>query len=212
MADSAELVATLRRCAERAQISPLTLGEVIDSLPESVYGLVCIILVLPFLQPFSLGPLAVVGGLTFAALGWQLYRGHPVPVLPERARQAVVSQQTWVRLINVCVKIVSWCRKFTRPRLQHWVNGRQGQRIEGLLLGGAGLLMAVPFFGLPFNNFLPGMAIFFTCVAELEDDGLMIVIAAGWLAVTVIYFTAVLVVLWLLGEQAIGFLGWKFPD
>jgi hypothetical protein len=71
----------------------------------------------------------------------------------------------------------------------------------------AGLLMAVPFFGLPFNNALPGLAILFVCVAELEQDGLMLFVALFWLAVTVIYFSIVLTVAAVLGDQAWTYLG-----
>jgi len=34
------------------------------------------ILVLPFLQPVPLGPLTVIGGITFAVLGFQIWCGH----------------------------------------------------------------------------------------------------------------------------------------
>jgi len=77
-----ELLETLRQFADRAASQPLTLGEVADGLGGSSFSLLCIILSLPFLTPISLGPLATVGGLTLAAIAWQLVRGHAAPVLP----------------------------------------------------------------------------------------------------------------------------------
>ncbi len=206
MADYAGLVATLERCAERARQAPLALGEVLDSIEEAAYAFICIILTLPFMQPISLGPLSTVGGLTFAALGWQLLRGHATPVLPEKVRRITMNQKTWAVLIGICLKILGWCRRITKPRYQGWVSGAKGRQVGGLTVITGGLLMAIPFFGIPFNNQLPAFAILFVCIGELEQDGMMVFIAFGWLVVTVIYFAFIFLAIAFLGEQAIGFL------
>jgi hypothetical protein len=208
MADYDTLVRTLDRCAERARQEPLTLGAVLDSIEEAAYAFICIILALPFLQPLTLGPLSVIGGLTFALLGWQLFRGHPTPVLPQKVRATVIGEKTWEVIIKICLTVLGWCRRFTRPRYGAWVSGRQGQRIGGLTIAAGGLLMAIPAFGMPFNNLLPALGIFFACVAELEQDGLMIFVAFFWLVVTVLYFVVVILALWFLGDQALAYLNW----
>lgn len=208
MADYDTLVRTLVRCAERARQEPLTLGAVLDSIEEAAYAFICIILALPFLQPLTLGPLSVIGGLTFALLGWQLFRGHPTPVLPQKVRATVMGAKTWEVIIKICLKVLGWCRRFTRPRYSAWVSGRQGQRIGGLTIAIGGLLMAIPAFGMPFNNLLPALGIFFACVAELEQDGLMIFVAFFWLVATVLYFVVVVLALWFLGDQALAYLHW----
>ena len=203
---AARLVATLRECESRAAQGALSLGEVLDSIREAGYAFICIVLVLPFLQPFSLGPLAVAGGLTFAALGWQYLRGHPAPVLPERLRRTVMTAKTWRLMLETCVKLVGWCSRFSRPRRAELVSGETGRRNVGLIMIAGGLLMAIPMFGLPLNNLLPALSIFFICVGQLEQDGLMVWVAIGWLLVTLLYFAAVLAAAWLLGTQAIAFL------
>ena len=80
--------------------------------------------------------------------------------------------------------------------------------MAGTILLSAGLLMAIHFGILPFNNMLPGLAILFYGIAELEDDGLMIFVAWFWLIVTVIYFTAFFVALWYFGNEAIKHFHW----
>jgi hypothetical protein len=67
-------------------------------------------------------------------------------------------------------------------------------------------LMAIPFFGLPFNNLLPALAILFICIGELEQDGLMVFIALGWLVATIVYLVFIFAALWILGEQALQYL------
>ena len=203
-ADSTQLVATLRECSARAAGDRLTLGEVLDSVQEASYAFICMVLCLPFLQPLTLGPLAVAGGVTFALLGWQCLSGHHAPMLPAKVRNIVMKQHTWEILIHTCIKMLDWCGKITAPRHFIWVDGVRGRRVLGSILVAGGLMMAVPFFGLPFNNALPALAIFFVCLAQLERDGLMVLIAIGWLVATLIYFAVVLTVIFVFGREALG--------
>lgn len=206
MSDYQTLVATLHRFADQAKHGPLKLGTALDTLDEAAYAFIAIILTLPFLQPIPLGPVTVAAGLGFAALGWQLLRGHESPVLPKRLREAELSEKAWRTIVNVCLKILGFCRKFTRPRMQQLVSGRQGQQVGGAVLLAGGLLMAVPFpIPLPGNNALPALAILFQAVGELEQDGVMVFVALFWLVATVLYFAAYFLVLWFFGREALAF-------
>lgn len=205
MCDYDALVGTLHRFAEQSRERPLTLGEALDSLDEAAYAFIAIILALPFLQPVPLGPLTVIGGLAFATLGWQLLRGHESPMLPQKIRSVEFSEKTWRVLVAVCLKILGFCRKFTKPRQTSLVSGRRGQKIGGFVLLAGGALMAIPFGVLPFNNVLPALAILFYGIGELEEDGWMVYIAFFWLAVTVIYFIAFFAALWFFGREALAF-------
>lgn len=209
MCDYDILVKTLRRFAEKSKQGPLTLGEALDTLDEAAYGFIAIILVLPFLQPVPLGPLTVIGGVTFATLGWQLLRGHESPLLPQKIRAVALSENSWSLLVRVCLKILGFCRKFSKPRYGYLVSGRQGQKIGGFILLAGGALMAIPFGVLPFNNMLPGLAILFYGIGELENDGLMVFIAFFWLIVTVVYFSAFFIALWFFGQEAFAFFNGK---
>ena len=213
--DYPALLATLQRFAEEAKTRPLTIGEAIDSIDEAAYAFIAIILALPFMQPIPLGPLTVLAGLAFATLGWQLLHGHESPVLPQKLRDVGMGENTWRILSKVCIKILGFCRKFTKPRMTHLVSGRKGQQLGGFILLTAGLLMAIPFGVLPFNNTLPALAILFYGFAELEDDGLMVIVSLFWLVVTVLYFAVFFFALWYLGNGAMDFfshpLGAKLP-
>lgn len=200
------LAETLQRFADAAKHRPLTIGEAIDTLDETAYAFIAIILILPFMQPVPLGPITVIGGLTLAALGWQLLTGHDTPVLPQKVRNAALNEKTWLVMVSVSLKVIKFCRLFTRPRLQHLVNGTLGRRISGIILLAGGLLMAIPFpIPLPLNNALPGLAIIFYCIGELEDDGLLVFVSFFLLIVTVIYFSTFFIALWLFGNEAINY-------
>lgn len=197
------LVATLKQFAEQSKTQPLTLGEALDSLDQAAYSFIAMILVLPFLQPVPLGPLTVIGGITFAVLGFQLWCGHDAPVLPQKIRAVALNEKSWQILVSICLKVVGFCRKFTRPRLTTLVVGRKGEKIGAFVLIAAGLLMAIPFGVLPFNNLIPGLAILFYCFGQLEEDGVMVIMAFVWLAITVLYFGYFFYLLWYFGSAAL---------
>lgn len=205
MCDYATLVKTLHGFAEQSRQRPLRLGEALDTLDEAAYAFIAIILVLPFLQPVPLGPITVLGGIAFATLGWQLLHGHESPVLPHKLREIELSEKTWGILVKVCLNILGFCRKFTRKRQTRLVSGRLGQKIGGFVLLAGGGLMAIPFGVLPLNNILPGLAILFYCIGELEEDGWMVFIAFFWLVVTVVYFGGFFFLLWMFGQEALAF-------
>jgi hypothetical protein len=208
MFDYHSLVDILNRFAEQSKTKPLSLGEALDSLDEAGYAFIALILVLPFLQPLPMGPVTVIGGVAFATLGWQLFNGNESPVLPAKVRNVEFSERTWRVLVNVCLKVLGFCHKITKPRYEHIVNGVKGQKIGGCILIAAGALMAIPFGVLPLNNLLPGLAVLFYCIGELESDGLMFFIAIFWLVVTVIYFVAFFAALWFFGKEALDFFKW----
>ena len=203
MCNYEKLVQTLQQFAEQSKLKPLTIGEALDSVNEAGYAFIAIILVLPFLQPFPLGPVTVLGGATFLTLGWQLYKGFESPVLPAKIRSVEFSAATWQKLIAVCLKIISWSQKISKPRNASLVTGERGQKIGGLILIAGGALMIIPFGVLPLNNLLPGLAILFYCIGELQEDGLMFYIAFFWLIITVIYFCAFFFVLFYFGKEAL---------
>lgn len=204
MCDYQGLVDRLHGFADAARNRSLTLGEVIDSLDGSAYAFISVILILPFFQPLPLGPFSTVGGLTFALLGTQLLRGHLAPVLPERIRAIALSEKTWRNLIGVTLKVMGFCRRLTRPRMQRYVTGSTGRQVCGCIMLVAGLLIAVPFpIPLPFNNALPGLAILFYCIGELEEDGMMVFVSLFWILATLAYFSAYFIGIWLFGTQAL---------
>lgn len=180
----------------------LTIGQALDELELSGFDFICILLAVPFLQPISLGPLSTLGGMTFAALGWQMARRQPHPWLPEKIRSIELPAGSWSVLIGTCRKLLLGGHIICRPRLSSWVQGPRAEQFRGILIAVAGLLMAVPFFGVPFNNSLPALVILFACLADLEDDGAMILVSLFWMVVTVLYFAFLFWIIVFVGEAA----------
>ena len=181
----------------------LSFGEAFRSLDQSSYPILVVLLCVPFIQPISLGPLATVGGLSLAALGWQFSRGRETPWLPSRLERMAVSHATWGKLLKLSNTILAFCRRFTRPRLEWLISEQRGQFVIGSLICLAGLLMAIPFVGVPLNNTFPALMALCAALAPMEKDGLMVALSLFWLAVTLAYFTLIIGGVWLLGTTAV---------
>lgn len=208
--ECSDLDAALEACLEHAAAEGILLGEMLERLGRSSFCFAALLLAVPFIQPFSLGPLTMIGGLTFMALGWQMGRGNPRPQLPSAAARLRIHGKGWMAVLRFCKRLLGFCRRFTRPRAAAWVTGPWGDRFVGWLILVGGALLAVPVANLPFNNTLPALMVVFACVGWLERDGLMAIISLAWGVATLLYFTAVAVVLLFFGAQVWEWVG-KLP-
>lgn len=200
----------LDECLSHASGQGILLGDMLARLGRSSFCFAALLLAVPFVQPFSLGPLTMIGGLTFMAVGWQMGTGRSRPALPTRAAALRIHGKGWVTVLAFCKRILSFCRRFTRPRLSNWVAGEQGERFVGWLIFVGGALLAVPLATIPFNNTLPALMIVFACVGWLERDGLMVVVSLAWGAATLLYFAAIAIALIFFGTQVWAWIG-KLP-
>jgi hypothetical protein len=181
----------------------MTFGEGFAALKTASYPLLIILLCAPFIQPISLGPLATIGGLSIAAIGWQFARGRETPWLPKKLDQLEVPVKSWERLLKFSNSILGFFRLFTRTRLRSLTAGARGRALVGYTICLAGLLLAVPFVGIPFNNTFPAIMALCAAIAMIEDDGLMVVASFVWLLITLAYFALVIWAIVYLGTEAV---------
>jgi hypothetical protein len=205
-----ELVATLNRFATLAAAEPLAFGIATDKLGSNAYTFTATLAVLPFLQPIPLGVFSLIGSAAFIALGLQLFKGEQQLALPQKIRDVTLSQGMRQRLVNTCLKIICFCRRFTKPRLGFLVSDKLGQQVGGFIFLSVGVLVAIPLGGVvPFKNLFPSLAILFYCTGEIEQDGLMAVFAVICLVLTVIFYSLLIYVVWKFGVAAISHFFWK---
>lgn len=195
------LIEHLSDCVERARVAPLTFGSVFDSLGRDGIAMALLVLSLPFLQPISLGPLAIGGGLVLAGVGWQMARGRTELWLPAKIRDQQLNAANWERLLGALRWLATRVQRITRTRLTHWTDGARGHCIAGWFAVAGGALLAIPMGGMPFNNMLPGLVVAFAAIAVIERDGLMYLFAVFWTIATVVYFSAIVYLLIFFGSE-----------
>jgi hypothetical protein len=206
--DSIDLA--LDSCLAHASADGILLREMLDRLGRSSFCFAALLLAVPFVQPFSLGPFTMMAAVATMIIGWQMGTGKEKPVLPQAAARLLIHGKGWVRVLQLCKRLLSFCRRFTRVRRSSWVSGAKGERFVGWLIFVGGALIAVPMANLPFNDTLPAFMVIFACIGWLEKDGLMVIVSIAWGIATLLYFTAVLVALWLFGSQVSTWIG-KIP-
>jgi len=204
MKDYQNLIPILKKIARLSKNESVPIEKALSELDHFGFSLIALILVLPFMQPFPVGPLSVIGGLTIAALGLQLLRRKVFPTLPKKLLIITPSNKSWIWITNVCIFIIYWSKKITRHRLNWFVSDKIGLKFEGGIFILGGLLMAIPFaMLLPLNNFFPGLAILFVTIAQFEKDGFFVLVAIFWLVFTIIYFGLFMYGIYYLGAEGI---------
>ena len=206
------LAKILESIAKKAITKPVSIREVLARLDHFGFSIIALILVLPFMQPFPVGPISVLGGVTFAILGVQLLKRNSSPTLPEKILNTSLGVKSLLRIIKICKLIIRCSKKITKPRLKKFVSGNLGVKFEGIILVLGGILMAIPFGVLPLNNFFPGLAILFASLAQFEKDGLFILIAIFWLFFSVFYFSIFIILLYYIGSESIQYLPYWFSN
>ena len=131
MKDYKNLIPILKKIVQLSKKQPMPIEKALAELDHFGFSLIALILVLPFMQPFPVGPLSVIGGLTIAALGLQLLKKKAFPTLPKRLLVITPSSKSWVWITNVCIFIIYWSKKITKNRLNWFVSDGIGLRFEG---------------------------------------------------------------------------------
>jgi hypothetical protein len=188
-------------CLAHATANGILLGEMLDRLGRSSFCFAALLLAVPFVQPFSLGPFTMMSAIAQMIIGWQMGTGTEKPALPRASARLMIHGKGWVGVLRFCKRLLAFCRKFTRVRKSSWVSGSKGERLVGWLIFAGGALIAVPAANLPFNNTLPALMVVFACIGWLERDGLMIIASLAWGAATLLYFAAVLAALYFFGAR-----------
>ena len=205
--DSDSLDLALDKCLAHASAGGILLREMLDRLGRSSFCFAALLLAVPFVQPFSLGPFTMMAAIAIMIIGWQMGTGKAKPVLPDASARLMIHGKGWVGVLHFCKRLLAFCRRFTRVRMSSWVSGSKGERFIGWLIFTGGALIAVPAANLPFNDMLPALMVVFACIGWLERDGLMVVVSLAWGAITVLYFAALIVALYFFGSQVWGWIG-----
>jgi hypothetical protein len=157
-------------------LTKITVGQVVESMGEDALTILCIISILPFLQPIPIPGLSSVLGLAALLQGIGLLVSGQ-PVLTKRLRRIEITQERFQLIYKTAKKITSITSKIST--LKHPViNTRPVQILGGfcIVLSAAFLSLPLP---IPFSNAIPAYSIFFICVALLEDDIALMVLGVG---------------------------------
>ena len=167
----------------------ITLRDLLSMMGESGLLLLCAFLSLPFLFPVSIPGVSTAFGAGIVLISAAITLNR-LPWLPAKVADRRLESG---KLRPVLERGVTFLRKFDRffkPRMTGFTSGAVMNRINGLVLMGAGVLLMAPLGLIPFSNTLPGVAILLLAAGISQRDGLVVVAGYVMVVLTIVYFAA----------------------
>ena len=110
---------------------------------------------------------------------FQFFAGRPVPSLPAFVGRRGLQRGKLQIFLGRAERYIRWLENAVHVRHEWWVNGLARRAL--LLAWSVDIVvLALP---IPFDNLIPAWAIFFFCLALIEDDGVMAML--GWILTVV---------------------------
>ncbi len=181
----------------------VTLRDLLAMMGESGLLLLCALLSLPFLFPVSIPGVSTVFGAGIVLISAAITFNR-LPWLPGKLADRRLESG---RLKPVLERGVTMLRRFDRffkPRLTGLASGAVVNRINGLVLMGAGLLLMAPLGLIPFSNTLPGIAILLLAAGISQRDGLVVLAGYVMVVLTIVYFAGLALLAYGAGNSFLG--------
>ena len=155
------------------------------------------LLAMPLLFPVALPGMASAVGTLCMLVAFGLFRGQSV-LLPKWLANRELSARVKAMLASMVHRAVAILARMGRPRMLPLSN-KPARMVNALMLGIAGLAMAVPVPMITFDNVLPALAIVLIAWGLRLRDGLMLLAGYGVTAAAV----ASVMLLWLGGAAVV---------
>lgn len=165
----------------------ISLKEIFEIFGSDGHSVLIFFLILPFLQPIPIPGLSTPLGLLIALVTGFSYLRKP-PWLPSRWMNHQLPASTVLKINEGSEKLFQKVSKFIHPRWPVLFKD-PFRTITTMIVILNALLLALPL-PIPFSNAFPAWVIFLYALAELEDDGLFIVLAYIQAFACLLYFSA----------------------
>lgn len=158
----------------RCKQGDITLGEVIKIFGADGHFVAISFLIIPFLQPIPLLGLSTPFGMAIAFFSVLAHVGRP-PYLGKRLADLRLSANTVHRIASISETVFEKVTFFSHPRYPLLFRGIFRQ-LNLFVLVVNSVLLALPL-PIPFSNAIPAWAVATHALAQLEEDGVFVVIS-----------------------------------
>jgi|SRR5690606_13351404 len=180
---SVRLIKALDSVKELPEIS---IGKIVAHIENEALLILCLVSILPFLQPIPLPGLSSILGAVALLQGLALIFIDR-PLLTKKMKSLKISHEKFEVIYRAAVKFSRFTSKMSV--MKHSIIVSKVSRMicgTAIVLSAAFLSLPLP---IPFSNFIPALSIFFICIGLLEEDfilvltGLGITFTVGWMAI-----------------------------
>ena len=103
-------------------------------------------------------------------------------LVPDRLLNREMSYTNLVKVLNACIRILSFLEKYMKPRLKLMINKKFSSISNNIFLVMSSVLFIIPL-PIPLTDTLPALGIFFLSAGILECDGYLIL--SGYFVVVI---------------------------
>jgi hypothetical protein len=178
----------------------ITLRDLLAMMGESGLLLLCAFLSLPFLFPVSIPGVSTVFGAGIVLISAAITLNR-LPWLPQKVADRRLECGKLRPVLERGVKFLRKFDRFFKPRMTGLTSGAVMNRVNGLVLMGAGVLLMAPLGLIPFSNTLPGVAILLLAAGISQRDGLVVLAGYGMVVMTIVYFAGLALLAYSAGQS-----------
>lgn len=161
----------------------ITIGKIVEHVEGEALLIVCLIAILPFMQPIPIPGLSSILGLIVLLQGLGLMLWSK-PLLTQRMKDVVITKEKFDFIYKAALKFSNFTSKISAFK-HPIVNSRLSHIICGLAIVLSAGFLSLPL-PIPFSNLIPALSIFLICIGLLEEDVILIMIGYG-ITITVMW-------------------------
>lgn len=183
--ESVPLIVQLKSLEKRAHQNPLTIHDIFDTLGSEGHYVFIFFLILPFLQPIPMLGLSTPFGTLIAIVAWFAYR-NKLPWMPKKWKSRHVPSSTIQHIVKGAEKILGKLSTIFKTRYSRLFRG-PFRLINTFVIIINAILLALPI-PFPFANAIPAWGVLFQALANIEDDGVLVIISYAQTLFCFLYF------------------------
>lgn len=181
---------TLADVAARLPEGRVSLRELLEMIGEQGMLVFSVLLSIPFLFPVSIPGVSVPFGTLIALIGVGVALDR-VAWMPRWLMTRTFAAERVKAMLTRGVRFFGRVEKWVHPRLLVLTHGKTFNRANGIALALSGLALMAPIPPLmPFSNTFPGWACLLFSIGVSQRDGYVVVAAWVSFVLTLAYFTA----------------------
>jgi hypothetical protein len=161
----------------------ITLGKIVEHVEGEALLILCLVSILPFMQPIPIPGLSSILGLIVLLQGLGLMLWSK-PLLTKKMKNLNITHEKFEIIFKAAKKFSGFTSRISA--FKHPITNTRASHI----LCGFAIVLSAGFLSLPlpipFSNLVPALSIFLICIGLLEEDFILITIGLG-ITLTVIW-------------------------
>ena len=158
------------------ELPEITIGKIVERIEKEALLILCLVSILPFMQPIPLPGLSSILGSIALLQGVALIFWDR-PILTKQMKALSISHERFEVIYRAAEKFSRFTSKMSI--MKHSLAVTKVSRVicgVAVVLSAAFLSLPLP---IPFSNFIPALSIFFICIGLLEEDFILIMMGLG---------------------------------